>query len=73
MFNRKIELKLVKDTKPQTDAEARADTINRINSKESLLELGKFVVIGTIIVIAASAAITTASALIVDAVTNPKD
>ena len=67
MFNRKLEVKLVKDDKTPR-IETQAETINRINSKESLLEVGKFVVLGSVIVIGVSIALKTAGQIVLKSV-----
>jgi len=69
MFNRKIELRIVKDNKPADNAGASV-TVAPTDFKAIAEECAKRLVIGSVIVIAASVVLTTASTILVNALNN---
>lgn len=73
MFNRHLELRLVKNQKSQSVDDFKNEVKAPTFSAKQIEALGKKLMIGTIIVIASTVVLTTLSDIVTDALTNPTE
>lgn len=73
MFNRHLELRLVKNQKSQSVDDFKNEVKDPAFSAKQIEALGKKLMIGTIIVIASTVVLTTLSDIVTDALTNPTE
>lgn len=73
MFNRHLELRLVKNQKSQSVDDFKNEVKDPTFSAKQIEALGKKLMIGTIIVIASTVVLTTLSDIVTDALTNPTE
>jgi len=73
LFKRKIQISLVKDDDKLVTPETPEMSKERINTKEAILEVGTFVVVGTLVVMTASFVLNVAGELVLHALDPQKD